>query len=285
MKRKILSLLAFALPFFASAQKTNPAPYCVSEFNNNYNMLGSISLGAYTHSFGVMGSVSVPNTYLYVDTASFPPISTSLTSSLLIDFYSTPDEEPGYFGVWIDYNQNNTFESSELIMTNETLLKTKLPFGTASGVALPLSFKAPTSAKPGKTRMRIVRGEKVADPTGPYDATFVPDPCNTKPAAGNLFGCTFDFDVTIFSTGDIDEQLLRSQINVLPNPAKDFISINNSSTVKIEKISVFDFGGKKLYEHNDATQNIDVSSFATGMYFVKLTLENGAQLPFRFMKQ
>lgn len=283
MKRKFYTFLMLTLPLFAVAQKTNPAPYCVSEFNNNYNMLASISVGAYTHSFGVVGSVSTPNTYLYVDTAKLPPISTSLSTSILIDFYSTPDAEPAYFAVWIDYNQNNAFEASEMIMHNESLLKSKLPSGTSSSVALPLSLMAPTSAKPGKTRMRIVRGEKIADPTGPYDATFRLDPCYTKPSAGNIYGCTYDFDVTIYSTGDIDEQKLRSQLSISPNPATDKIIITNTSNKKVINISVYDLSGKKLFEAESASE-INISTYVPGTYFAKITMDNGSIVPIRFVK-
>lgn len=285
MKRKILSLLALAFTFNAVAQKTDPTPYCVSEYNNHYNMLSSISLGAFTHSFGPMGSVSSISTYLYVDTANMPPISTDINSSLLIDFYSTPDQEPAYFGVWIDYNQNNIFEPSEMIMHNHTLLKDKLPNGTASGVALPLTFKAPGSAKPGKTRMRIVRTEKVSDRFGPYDSTFRVDPCYTKTPSGTIFGCTYDFPVMIFSTGDVEEQMLRKQIAIAPNPATNHIRIQNSSTNKILFVTVYDFAGKKLFQGGQELQEINISEYPSGMYFVQLNLENGKVLPYKFLKQ
>jgi hypothetical protein len=283
MKRKLYTILMLSLPLFTAAQKTNPAPYCPSEFNNNYNMVNSISVGAYTHSFGVAGTVSTPNTYLYIDTAKLPPISTSLSTSLLIDFYSTVDVEPAYFAVWIDYNQNNTFEASEMVMHNETLLKNKLPSGSASGVALPLSLIAPTSAKPGKTRMRIVRGQKIADPTGPYDASFRLAPCYTKTGAGNIYGCTYDFDVTIYSTGNIDEQKLRAQLSINPNPATDKILISNTSAQKIQNLLVFDLGGKKVFE-SPAVEEINISNYAPGIYFVQLTMESGARVPMRFVK-
>jgi hypothetical protein len=283
MKRKLYTILMLSLPLFVAAQKTNPAPYCVSEFNNNYNMINSISVGAYTHSFGVVGTVSAPNTYLYVDTAKLPPVSTSASTSVLIDFYSTADVEPAYFAVWIDYNQNNAFEATEMIMHNETLLKSKLPSGSASGVALPLSLTAPTSAKPGKTRMRIVRGQKITDPTGPYDAAFRLDPCYAKTGAGNIYGCTYDFDVTIYSTGNIDEQQLRAQLSISPNPASDKILISNTSAQKIQNLLIVDLSGKKVFE-SQANEEINISHYAPGIYFVKLTMESGAVVPLRLVK-
>ncbi len=284
MKRKLFALLMLALPSIGFAQKTNPAPYCASEFNNNYNMLNSISVGAYTHSFGPNGSVGAPNTYLYVDTAKLPPISTSISTSILIDFYSSVDVEPAYYAVWIDYNQNTIFETSEMVMHNHSLLKNKLPSGSASGVAMPLSLKAPGSAKPGKTRMRIIRAEKTADPTGPYDSTYRLDPCNTKTTGGNVFGCTYDFDVTIFSTGDIEEQRLRAQLNISPNPATEKISINNSSNQKMSNIAVYDMSGKRVFESNEAAQEINISNYTPGIYFVKITMESGVIIPMRFVK-
>jgi len=282
MKRKIYTILFLATPFFALAQKTNPAPYCASEFNNNYNMMETISVGAYSHSFGPMGSVSSSNTYLYVDTAKLPPISKSLNTSIFLDFFSVADVQPSYFGMWIDYDQSNTFEASELVFHNDNTVMTKLPSGTMSGMSVPITIMAPSSAKPGKTRMRIVRAEKTADPLGPYDGAFRLSPCNTK-GSGNTYGCTYDFDVTVFGPSDIEEQMLRSQISFSPNPATDKVLINNNSTQKMNHIVVFDFMGKNVFQASSA-QEINISQYAPGVYFAKMTMESGIVVPVRFIK-
>lgn len=269
-------------PFFALAQKTNPAPYCASEFNNNYNMVETISVGAYSHSFGPKGSVASTNTYLYVDTAKLPPISKSSNTSIFLDFFSVANDEPAYFGMWIDYDQSNSFEATELVFHNDNTVMAKLPSGSMSGMSVPITIKAPASAKPGKTRMRIVRAEKTADPLGPYDGAFRLSPCNTK-GSGNTFGCTYDFEVNVFGPSDIEEQMLRSQLSFSPNPATDKLSIHNSSNQKMTNIVVYDFSGKKVFEEVSA-QEINISQYASGVYFAKLTMESGIIVPMKFIK-
>lgn len=282
MKRKLYTLLLLSTPFIAFAQKTNPAPYCASEFNNNYNMVETISVGAYSHSFGPMGSAASTNTYLFVDTAKLPPISKSSNTSIFLDFFSVANDEPAYFGMWIDYDQSNSFEATELVFHNDNTVMTKLPSGSMSGMSVPITIMAPSSAKPGKTRMRIVRAEKTADPLGPYDGAFRLSPCNTK-GSGNTFGCTYDFEVTVFGPSDIEEQMLRSQLSFSPNPATDKISIHNSSNQKMTNIGVYDFTGKKVFEAVSA-QEININHFASGVYFAKLTMESGIIVPIRFIK-
>lgn len=284
MKKNLYTLLLLAAPVLAIAQKTNPAPYCASEYNTNYNMLQSISVGAYTHSFGPMGSIGTPNTYLYVDTANLPPISKGTSISMFIDFYSVADVEPAYFGVWIDYDQSNTFEPSELVYHNQNSLKAKLPSGTASGVSLPFSVKAASWAINGKTRMRIVRSQKQSDGTAAYDTAFRLDPCNTKTAAGGIFGCTYDFDVNITGVSAIEEAQLRSQIALSPNPATDRLSITNSSAQKINKVAIYDLLGKQIAE-TTTTQDIIISSYAPGVYIAMVSLANELVVPIRFVKQ
>lgn len=282
MKRKLYAILLLSLPLFAQAQKTNPAPYCASEFNNNYNMIETISVGAFSHSFGLVGSTTSMNTYLYVDTAKLPPISMTANTSIFLDFYSVADDAPAYFGMWIDYNQNNSFEATELVFHNDNTVKTKLPSGSGSGMSVPITLKAPSTAKPGKTRMRIVRAENTADPLGAYDAAFRLNPCNAK-GSGNTFGCTYDFDVTVFGPSEIEEQLLRSQMSISPNPATDKVSIINNSIHKMTNIKIFDFSGKKLFDAESA-QEINISQYASGVFFAKLTMDNGAIVPMKFVK-
>jgi hypothetical protein len=283
MIKNLYPLIFVAIPFLTSAQKTNPAPYCASEYNTNYNMFESISIGAYTHSFGPKGSIGTPNTYLYVDTAKLPSISKSTTISMFLDFYSVADVEPAYFGVWIDYDQSNSFEASELIYHNQNTIMKKLPSGAASGISLPISLKAASSAKNGKTRMRIVRSQKQSDGSGPYDMAFRLDPCNIKTSAGGIFGCTYDFDVNIIGTSSIEEQALRSQLVFSPNPSKDWIVLNNSSNQKVSHLEIFDYSGKKLFE-SEQLDEINISNYATGVYFAKVTLENGVLVPLKFIK-
>jgi len=84
--------------------------------------------------------------------------------------------------------------------------------------------------------------------------------------------------VTATTTVGIENWLLNS-ISLYPNPAKEVVyvqcTINN---VQIESIEVFDVYGKLLQtvSMTPETNTINVSGFAAGMYFVRVTTEQGA---------
>jgi hypothetical protein len=77
---------------------------------------------------------------------------------------------------------------------------------------------------------------------------------------------------------------LGSQFSIYPNPAQDIINITfESKSVSFYNISIYDQSGKfvkKLnYRSNFGVNNInaiDISSLASGTYFVRL--ENGTQV-------
>jgi hypothetical protein len=60
-------------------------------------------------------------------------------------------------------------------------------------------------------------------------------------------------------------------VNVFPNPVTD--KINISSRYDITSVQLFDVAGKEIYSAKN-TNSIDVSAFAKGIYFVKLSGEN-----------
>jgi hypothetical protein len=86
------------------------------------------------------------------------------------------------------------------------------------------------------------------------------------------------------SRRDIEEQLLRSQLILVPNPATDKLKIVNTSTQKISKLCVLDFSGKKIAEM-PSVSTINIADYASGIYFVRVIMENGIVLPIKFVKQ
>jgi PKD repeat protein len=105
--------------------------------------------------------------------------------------------EPIYFAVWIDFNRNNTFETSEIIMQNSNTIMRALPTFTDGDLWITKTFPIPAGTPTGTTRMRIARG---MEPTGTtYSSTFILDPC--PDAATFLMGCAYDFNVNIVAGG------------------------------------------------------------------------------------
>jgi chitodextrinase len=94
-------------------------------------------------------------------------------------------------------------------------------------------------------------------------------------------------DWSIMVTGNtgvgIDEHLLNS-ISLYPNPAKEVVNVQcTMNNVQVESIEVFDVYGKVVrtgvetfHETSLQTAQINVSGLAAGMYFVRVTTDQGA---------
>jgi hypothetical protein len=89
--------------------------------------------------------------------------------------------------------------------------------------------------------------------------------------------------ITVQTTNvGIEEHLLNS-ISLYPNPAKDVVNVQCAlNDVQVRAIEVFDVYGKvvrtveTLHATSLQTAQINVSDFAAGMYFVRVTTEQGA---------
>jgi hypothetical protein len=80
---------------------------------------------------------------------------------------------------------------------------------------------------------------------------------------------------------------LVGQWEIYPNPATSILSIENNSGMKITKLEVLDMNGKVVIDAKSANQlqsDLDVSQLQTGMYMIKLKLDNQT-LTKRFIKQ
>lgn len=75
-------------------------------------------------------------------------------------------------------------------------------------------------------------------------------------------------------------------ISIYPNPANDIITIENSSFMKDQLISVYDVRGQLLSQQPmlQPKTNIDISTFAKGLYYIKLKTEKGIAVK-KFVKE
>ena len=90
-------------------------------------------------------------------------------------------------------------------------------------------------------------------------------------------GQTSDPSATItFMTTGINDYTLDNTVTVYPNPTTGLIQIENGEW-RMENVEVYDAYGKLLntMNVNDHTVNIDLSGYAKGTYFVRVTTERG----------
>lgn len=72
-------------------------------------------------------------------------------------------------------------------------------------------------------------------------------------------------------------------ITIFPNPTTNTLFIT-SENLQIEQLSVFNPSGQKVMELEEVTTEIDVSSLQNGIYFLKLTSEEGTIIK-KFVKK
>ncbi len=89
-------------------------------------------------------------------------------------------------------------------------------------------------------------------------------------------GTRFD---EVIST-DIEESILDQSLLLYPNPANDFINIESNNTqLKLETVSIYNNSGALLQSFEGNPSKIDVRTYPTGVYFVKL--ESGEETIYR----
>jgi hypothetical protein len=79
---------------------------------------------------------------------------------------------------------------------------------------------------------------------------------------------------------------LNNVINLFPNPTSDVLNIENNSSEVISNVSVYSVSGALIKEVKsiDTIKSISVSDLQTGIYFVKLQINNEVK-NYKFVKK
>lgn len=168
------------------------------------------------------------------------------------------------FAVFIDWNQNGTFESGETYLPPSIVNST----GT-DAVQSVLSIAVPANATAGTTRLRV---KKI------YGVTDLSDAC-----VGASFGQAEDYSVNVSILGVSETG--KNTIKAYPNPVKDIFNIVAEG--KIKSVKVYDVAGKQILtkEINDAKSQIDFSRYSAGIYIVTTVLEDGTSTSTKVIKK
>jgi hypothetical protein len=246
--------------------------YCLMTTGGN-NMLGtfysallSMSLANLTHSEGnTLPDISKT----YKDYSENPTKLINLTKGTQYTLsYSDYANRAGgqyndWFQVWIDYNRNGVFETSELVGA-----KSAIPNANARHTGT-IVFTVPATAYSGDKTLRM----RVA-------STFfnaVSDPCGSPsvPAGGGQFvsaGSFRDFPVKITGALAVDEvKGTNSEIEIYPNPADTFVEVKNLKGKADYKI--YSAEGRLVQSGKLDGQRINVASLIKGMYIITITSE------------
>jgi len=103
----------------------------------------------------------------------------------------------------------------------------------------------------------------------------------------------FDFNEAIV-TNQVSTEIIENlsvaseefstQIQLYPNPVNEVMFIQNNSAKNIESMEVFSISGQLLFSRNNSAE-LNMSQLNTGIYFVKLTMEEGISVTKKVVKK
>jgi len=194
-------------------------------------------------------------------------LGTSYTIYFSAGFKSTAYTE--YWYIWIDYDHDGSFESTELISSGSSKLATTLS----------KTFTVPSTATIGSTRMRV---------TMKYNSA--PTSCETF-----SYGEVEDYTVVITGTSSTDKGVSAdaqelgneppTSIIVCPNPGHDVIVIKAENGVEFTNnlVRIYNSAGALVMVAR-TDEPVDISKLAAGIYIIKVEDPKQAFVT-RFIKQ
>lgn len=77
-----------------------------------------------------------------------------------------------------------------------------------------------------------------------------------------------------------EDNEIGKQISIYPNPAGDHLKLQVHNDLELDRVSIYDANGKLVYTrtsegNNNSDWQIDISSLQSGIYFLKVTSEEG----------
>ena len=73
----------------------------------------------------------------------------------------------------------------------------------------------------------------------------------------------------------VDQEQLNTTISLYPNPAKNYLNIQNSSNAVVEKVSIFNMLGKLIIEETNPMAAINLKPLSFGIHLVKIETSEG----------
>ncbi|MGB0887435.1 MAG: T9SS type A sorting domain-containing protein [Vicingaceae bacterium] len=109
-------------------------------------------------------------------------------------------------------------------------------------------------------------------PIGNYSVTIEYHQGITCLGSFDTFIATIDTTIEISTVSTVSSITANKSINIYPNPASDFVKIQNKESIK--GIKLFDITGKELkILFND--DRIDIRPLSTGIYILHIELKDG----------
>ncbi|NIF04136.1 T9SS type A sorting domain-containing protein [Chryseobacterium sp. Tr-659] len=161
--------------------------------------------------------------------------------------------------VWVDWNNNLTFEASERMFATSTYIT------TTTG-----SITAPAGTPVGNYRMRVVTD---------YNSTAPSSPCGAI-SRGEFIDFIFEV-ATSLSTSETEVK--KKEVNVYPNPFKDVLHI--ADTKDIKSVIITDVAGRVVKVIDSPAKELQLSELNAGLYLVTMNFKDGSKSTVKAIKK
>jgi len=227
--------------------------YCTSKGNNaNYEWIQRVQFAEVNNTSGKNGG--------YADfTSMTATVARGETLPIYIQAGFSGSSYTEYWSIWIDFNQNGTFDTDERVVYGSS----------SSSNLLSANVTIPTGAALGTTRMRVSMKYNAAQTA-----------CETF-----SYGEVEDYTINVVQTKTStlttepfadDLGMEASEIyTVYPNPASDMITVSLHGIRGDVSLKIYDVQGRLVKDeflYNLDTQ-IDVSDLAKGVYIISVDEE------------
>lgn len=266
MKKTLLLISIFTTSFYLTqAQITTPGNYCAADFDDAQGFPVADAINSV--SFGTLNNISnaqfaAPH-YVHYNNISIANFSLGTTYQLSVSF----DVHGGAgYGVWIDYNHNNTFEATEKVSGTVG----NNPLNITSNTVINESITIPTTALTGSTRMRV---RIVEDDMFVGTNLFNTEPCNAGTSAADVmdWGETEDYTIILVNAVGVNE-LTQINSNILYGNIVNATLALQSNLPTQANYKIININGQEIQSgpiHN-AEKQINVADLSAGIYFIQL---------------
>jgi hypothetical protein len=236
-----------------------------ASFRTGYCMPTSTNQNSWVSAFSSTGAVTdMTYTSIAGGAGGYQNLTTTVNKIANIAGASTPISLTAGgptcgIGVWVDWNNNLTFETSERMYVTSSYST------TVSG-----SITAPAGTAVGNYRMRVMVD---------YNNSAPSNPC-----AAMTRGEAIDFVFEVASSLATSEtNMKKKEINVYPNPFKDVLHIADTKDVK--SVTITDVTGRVVKTIDNPTKELHLSELNAGLYIVIVNFKDGSKSTVKAIKQ
>jgi hypothetical protein len=220
-----------------------------------------------------MGNVTPAGATTVNEGASFTATATALDGYHFVAWMNGTTQvstsNPYTFNVTADITLTATFEANDPVVTyfNVSVTSANTSMGTVNSTASG-SVAEGTEVTATATALEGYRFVNWTDAAGVAVST------------ANPYTFTVTADITLIANFElvdaIEDITLAQSINLMPNPADNYIELTINSNVEVKEAVVFNAFGQMIQtvELNNNHARIDLSNMASGMYFVRVSGDN-----------